>query len=73
MIRSIRQFARPAAVLATLAALVAPSLFPSGTTAWEMNSYADFVGAASTASRSAAKAASRSRPKSRPSSRPTSP
>src|SRR3954453_10902280 len=42
MIR-IRQFARPAAVLATLAALVAPSLFPSGTTSWEMTSYGDFV------------------------------
>ena len=25
------------------AALLAPSLFPSGTTAWEMTSYADFI------------------------------
>jgi hypothetical protein len=39
----IRQFARSAAVLATLAATIAPSLFPSGTTAWEMTSYADFI------------------------------
>ena len=43
MIRPMRPFARPAVLLATLAALVAPSLFPSGTTAWEMTSYADFV------------------------------
>jgi len=42
MIR-IRHSARPAAVLATLTALLAPSLYPSGTTAWEMTSYADFV------------------------------
>src|SRR6476620_12628729 len=42
MIRPL-QFARPAAVLATLTALVAPSQFPSGTTAWEMTSYGDFV------------------------------
>src|SRR3954466_13138569 len=43
MTRPIRSFARRAAVLATLAALVAPSLFPSGTTSWEMTSYGDFV------------------------------
>jgi hypothetical protein len=34
---------RQAAALVALTALVAPSLFPSGTTAWEMTSYADFV------------------------------
>jgi hypothetical protein len=43
MIRPTRSFCRPAAVLATLAAIVAPSLFPSGTTSWEMTSYGDFV------------------------------
>lgn len=34
---------RQAAALVALAALAAPTLFPSGTTAWEMTSYADFV------------------------------
>jgi hypothetical protein len=34
---------RQAAALAALAALLAPAVFPSGTTAWEMTSYADFV------------------------------
>src|SRR5947209_16029716 len=29
--------------LALLTLLLAPALFPSGTTAWEMNSYTDFV------------------------------
>jgi sugar lactone lactonase YvrE len=43
MIRAARQIARHTAALAALAALVAPSVFPSGTTAWEMTSYADFV------------------------------
>ena len=35
--------ARPTAIAAVLAALLAQSIFPSGTTAWEMTSYADFV------------------------------
>ena len=34
---------RQAVALAALAALVAQPVFPSGTTAWEMTSYADFV------------------------------
>src|SRR4051812_30329190 len=34
---------RPAATLALLAALLAPAMYPSGTTAWEMTSYADFI------------------------------
>src|SRR4051794_34084757 len=34
---------RPAATLALLVALLAPALYPSGTTAWEMTSYADFI------------------------------
>jgi sugar lactone lactonase YvrE len=34
---------RPAGIAAVLLGLLAPSLFPSGTTAWEMNSYSDFV------------------------------
>ena len=33
----------PAGILVALVALFAPSVFPSGTTAWEMNSYSDFV------------------------------
>ncbi len=33
-----------AALLAALLGTLAPALFPSGTTAWEMNSYDDFVG-----------------------------
>jgi hypothetical protein len=43
MIRPIRHSARRAALAAALAVLIAPSVFPSGTTAWEMTSYADFV------------------------------
>ncbi len=43
MIRPTRQFVRPAAMVTALAALLAPSLFPSGTTAWEMTSYGDFI------------------------------
>jgi len=39
MILSMRHFAGAAALLAAFA----PSLFPSGTATWEMNSYADFV------------------------------
>jgi hypothetical protein len=42
MIFFLRRYSRPAAIAAALA-LLAPALFPSGTTAWEMNSYADFV------------------------------
>ena len=34
---------RTAGALVALAACLAPSVFSSGTTAWEMNSYADFV------------------------------
>jgi len=33
----------PAGILVALVAVFAPSVFPSGTTAWEMNSYSDFV------------------------------
>ena len=33
----------PAAIVAALGAVFIPSVFSSGTTAWEMNSYADFV------------------------------
>jgi hypothetical protein len=40
---STRRFSRPAAGLVLLAVWLAPSLFSSGTTAWEMTSYADFV------------------------------
>lgn len=40
---SIRPFTRPAAALVALIACLAPALFSSGTTAWEMNSYSDFV------------------------------
>jgi len=43
MIRPIRHSARRAALAAALAVLIAPAVFPSGTTAWEMTSYADFV------------------------------
>ncbi len=43
MIRPFSHLARRVAALAAVAALVAPSLFPSGTTAWEMTSYGDFV------------------------------
>jgi hypothetical protein len=43
MIRPLRHPARRAVLLAAAAALIAPSVFPSGTTAWEMTSYADFV------------------------------
>jgi hypothetical protein len=43
MIRSARLTVRRAAALAAFAALLAPAMFPSGTTAWEMTSYADFV------------------------------
>src|SRR5450432_2691652 len=39
MIPSMRQFA----CAAVLFAMLAPSLFPSGTATWEMNSYSDFV------------------------------
>ena len=38
-----RRFLRPAARLTVLALLLAPAVFSSGTTAWEMNSYTDFV------------------------------
>lgn len=34
---------RPLLAATTLLALLAPSVFPSGTVAWEMNSYSDFV------------------------------
>ena len=40
---SMRRFARSAANLAVLLAVLAPALFPSGTATWEMNSYGDFV------------------------------
>ncbi len=43
MIVLMRRFSRPTAVVAALAVSFAPALFSSGTTAWEMNSYADFV------------------------------
>jgi hypothetical protein len=47
MIRSMRRFARTAALCAAVTLLVlagfAPSVFSSGTAAWEMNSYSDFV------------------------------
>ncbi len=43
MIVFMRRISRPAAIVAVLAASLAPALFSSGTTAWEMNSYSDFV------------------------------
>ena len=43
MIVYLRRSSRLAAVLAGLVLALAPALFSSGTTAWEMNSYADFV------------------------------
>jgi sugar lactone lactonase YvrE len=43
MIGSLRQFARVTASAAILLAAVAPAVFSSGTTSWEMNSYQDFV------------------------------
>jgi hypothetical protein len=43
MSRPTRSVVRHAAVLCALAAIVSPALFPSGTTAWEMTSYADFI------------------------------
>lgn len=43
MIRLNRHSARRAALAGALAALLAPTLFSSGTTAWEMTSYADFL------------------------------
>ena len=43
MMVSIRQFASAAAGFTALWALLAPSLYPSGTATWEMNSYGDFV------------------------------
>ncbi len=43
MTGSMRQFVRPAAVAGILLAAVAPAVFSSGTTSWEMNSYQDFV------------------------------
>jgi hypothetical protein len=43
MTGSLRQFVRPAAVAGILLAAVAPAVFSSGTTSWEMNSYQDFV------------------------------
>ena len=39
----LREHARPVGAAILVAAALAPALFPSGTTAWEMNSYADFV------------------------------
>ena len=43
MLRLLREYARPVGAAILVAAALAPALFPSGTTAWEMNSYADFV------------------------------
>ena len=47
MMGSMRLLARPAGLLGGITLLIlaalTPSLFSSGTTAWEMNSYADFV------------------------------
>jgi hypothetical protein len=43
MIFFMRRFSRPTAILAVLAVSLAPALFSSGTTAWEMNSYSDFI------------------------------
>ena len=43
MTGSMRQFVRSAAAAGILLAAVAPAVFSSGTTAWEMNSYQDFV------------------------------
>ena len=47
MIGFMRHFARPAGISAGIALLLlagfAPSVFSSGTSAWEMNSYSDFV------------------------------
>ena len=43
MTGSMRQFVRSAAAAGILLAAVAPAVFSSGTTSWEMNSYQDFV------------------------------
>jgi hypothetical protein len=39
----VQSVTRRSLTVAALVALLAPTLFPSGTTAWEMNSYSDFV------------------------------
>src|SRR5260370_38413370 len=43
MILSMRRYALPAGALAALCAALVPVVFASGTVAWEMNSYGDFV------------------------------